>query len=122
MRPPKRLGSPYVNQRNFKIAIVAIGLLVILGFFGYEFKFLRSPNLEISAPDRDLTTNASLFDIHGRTDQDADLTVNGRPLYSGETGEFTERIYLAKGVNALEFVAGNRYGKTTTITRYIIVQ
>lgn len=122
MRPPKRLGSPYINQRNFKIAIVAIGLVVILAFFGYELKFLRSPNLEISSPDRDIMTDSNIFDIRGRTDQDADLTMNGRALYSGETGEFMERIYLLKGVNALEFVAGNRYGKTTTITRYIIVR
>lgn len=122
MRPPQRLGSPYINQRNFKIAIVAIGLLIVLGFFGYEFKFLRSPNLEISSPNRDITTEATVFDVRGRTDKDSDLTMNGRSLYSGETGEFTERVYLVRGVNALEFVAGNRYGKTTTITRYIIVQ
>jgi len=122
MRPPQRLGSPFVNQRNFKFAIVAFGLILILIFFGYEFKFLRSPNLEISSPDRDLTTDVNVYDIHGRTDRDADLTMNGRALYSGETGEFTERIYLVKGVNTLEFVAGNRYGKTTTVTRYIIVR
>lgn len=122
MRPPQRLGSSYINQTNFKVAIVGTGILLLVIFFSYESKFLRSPRLEISSPDRNLTTSELVFDISGRTDPDSDLTVNQRSLYSGETGEFADRVYLVTGVNTLEFVAKNRYGKATTITRYIVVE
>lgn len=112
----------YVTQRNFKIAVVASAVFAVVVFFIYQFKFLRAPDLEISSPDRDISQKEMFFDVHGRSDPDADLTLNGRPLYSGETGEFTERIHLVKGVNRLDFEARNRYGKTSRITRYIVAR
>ncbi|MBI4132236.1 MAG: hypothetical protein HY474_01245 [Candidatus Sungbacteria bacterium] len=113
----------YVTQRNFKIAVVGAAVLAVVGFFTYQFKFLRAPGIEIFAPERDIAVTSGAFDARGRTDDlDADLTLNGRPLYSGETGEFTERIYLVKGVNRLEFEARNRYGRTTRLTRYVVLK
>lgn len=119
---PERLSAQYVNQRNFVLAATGIVLAAIVGFFAYEFKFLRAPDLVLLAPTEDLAGESTIFDVRGRTDADADVTLNGRPLYSGETGEFTERVYLTPGVNRLEFEAKNRYGKTTTLTRYIVVR
>ena len=95
----------YVNQRNFTLAVAAAILAAIGGFFAYEFKFLRSPNLEVAAPAHDLATLERSIDIRGQTDPEADVTLNGRPLYSGETGEFSERLHLVNGVNRLEFVS-----------------
>lgn len=112
----------YVTQRNFKITVVAAAVFAVIGFFIYQFKFLRAPGLEILAPARDVAQEEMLFDVRGRSDPDADLTLNGRPLYSGETGEFTDRVHLVKGVNRLDFEARNRYGKTTRITRFIVAR
>src|SRR3989338_3936288 len=123
MQLSRRIPERYVNQRNFPLAVGGIIMAVIVGFFAYEFKFLRATSLEIMAPTRDIIADSDTFDVRGRTnDLDADLTLNGRPLYSGETGEFTERIYLVVGVNRLDLEAKNRYGKTTTITRYIVLR
>lgn len=114
--------SRHINQRNFKAAIASAGILAVLGFFIYQFKFLRPPSLELSSPTRNTVTADLAVDVRGRTDDpEADLTLNGRPLYSGESGEFTERIYLSPGPNRLDVEAKNRYGKTTKITRYIVV-
>lgn len=112
----------YVTQRNFKLTLGGAAVAIIAAFFIYEFKLLRPPAIELSAPSSDIVTDATSFDVRGRTDPDADLTMNGRPLYSGQTGEFTERVYLVQGVNRLDFEAKNRYGKTTTLTRYIVVR
>ncbi len=119
--PLRRRHAP-INQRNFVLLIAAMVVAAIVGFFAYEFKFLRAPGLEILEPPGDIATEATRYDLRGRTDPDADLTLNGRPLYSGGSGEFSERIYLFKGVNRLEFEAKNRYGKTTRVVRYIVVK
>ena len=116
------LKTQYLNQRNFVLVAAGAALLAIAGFFIYELKFLRAPELNVYDPARDLAIDKDLYDVSGRTDPDADLTLNGRPLYSGETGEFSEKIYLFKGVNKLEFEVKNRYGKTTKITRYIVAK
>lgn len=117
-----RIPERHINQRNFAIAGFGIFVALIAGFFISEFRFLKPPELDLVAPTRDIATDGTVFDVKGRTDPDADLTLNGRPLYSGATGEFTERVYLVKGVNELVFVARNRYGKTTSVTRYIVAQ
>ena len=122
MYHPLRRRPSRINQRNFKLAVAAIGVALVAGFFIYQFKFLRAPLLEITDPPADIVTDQLAFDVKGRTDPDADLTLNGRPLFSGSTGAFTERVYLFKGVNRLDLVARNRYGKTTMITRYIVVR
>ena len=118
----ERLDRRYITQRNFVLAVAAVVLAAIVGFFVYEFKFLRAPELKVLAPAADIATDALALDVRGRTDPDADLTLNGRPLYSGGNGEFTERVYLVKGLNRLDLEARNRYGKRTTVTRYIVVR
>ncbi|MDP3727681.1 MAG: hypothetical protein Q8R35_03545 [bacterium] len=119
----RRIPERYVTQRNFKLAVGGAAIAIVIGFFAYEFKFLRAPSLELFSPAEDMVADTDAFDVRGAShDPDADLTLNGRPLYSGETGEFSERIYLVKGVNRLDFEAKNRYGKTTTITRYIVLR
>lgn len=117
----QRTAAQYINQRNFILAVALLVLAAVVGFFGYEFKFLRAPKLQILAPEKDLITTQDFFDLRGRTDPEADLTVNGRPLYSGATGEFSERVYLVKTLNTFTFEAKNRYGKTTVVTRHIVV-
>ncbi len=111
-----------VNQRNFVLAVAGLALAAIIGYFAYEARFLREPRLELRHPARDLIIEADAIELSGRTDPEAELTVNGRPLYIGETGEFEERLLLVTGLNRLEFEAKNRYGKTTRITRYIVVR
>jgi len=116
------LKTQYLNQRNFALVLAGVVLAAIAGFFIYELKFLRAPEISIFDPARDLATDKDFYDVRGRTDPDADLTLNGRPLYSGGNGEFSERVYLAKGVNKLELEAKNRYGKTSKVTKYIVVK
>ena len=122
MIPSHRRAPSYLNQRNFVFAVAGIVLAAIAGFFLYEFKFLRAPSLEILNPANDMTVSVIAFDVRGRSDPDADVTLNGRPLFAGDNGEFTERIYPVKGVNRLEFQAKNRYGKATSVTRYLVVR
>lgn len=117
-----RAREHYFNQRNFILVLAGAALLAIAIFFIYQFKFLREPAIEVKKPDRDIVTQDLSYDVNGKADPDADLTLNGRPLYSGGSGEFTERVYLTRGVNKLEFEAKNRYGKTAKVTRYIIVK
>lgn len=112
----------YVNQRNFVLAVCGLALVTIVGYFAYEFRYLRHPRLKVMSPASDVIAEVGMFNVRGITDPDADLTLNSRPLYSGETGEFEERISLAKGINRLEFEAKNRYGRRTSLVRYIVAK
>jgi hypothetical protein len=120
MTPRRRRN--FLTQTNFKLALGLGGAILIAAFFIYEFKFLRAPRLVITTPNQNETIITNTLEVKGLTDPDADLTLNGRPLYSGERGEFSDTTLLQEGTNTLVFEAKNRYGKTSTLTRYIVVQ
>lgn len=110
-----------ITQQNLRILIASAIFIAVVGFFVFEFRSLRAPLLVVEAPDADAATTEQVIDVRGRTTPDADVTVNGRPLYIGSSGEFEERFSLFPGVNTLTFEAKNRYGKTTRIVRRIVV-
>jgi len=122
MMVPRAAGERYLTQRNFRLLVAALIFAGVAGLFLYGTRSLRAPTLVVSAPEKDAATSQNIIDVRGRTDPDADVMVNGRPLYIGSDGAFEERLYLVKGVNALSFEAKNRYGKTTSLTRYLVVR
>lgn len=111
----------YLTQRNFRILLALAVFAGVAGLFLYGMRSLRAPTLIISVPVEDAATTQDFIDVRGNTDPDADVTLNGRPLYIGSSGSFEERLYLVKGVNTLSFEAKNRYGKTTRVLRYLVL-
>ena len=116
------ISEGYFSRRNIKRAVAGVIGVGIIGFFAYESRFLAAPSLALAAPERDVAIEEIVYEVRGHTDPDADVSVNGRPLFIAPTGEFSERLQLFTGVNRLDFVAKNRYGKQTAQTRYIVVK
>ena len=119
---PRTANERYLTQRNFRMLLGVLVFGGVVGLFLYGTRSLRAPTLVVESPATDAITREAILDVRGRTDPDADVTVNGRPLYIGSSGAFEERLYLVQGVNALSFEAKNRYGKTTSLTRYLVVR
>ncbi|OHA07343.1 MAG: hypothetical protein A2934_00100 [Candidatus Sungbacteria bacterium RIFCSPLOWO2_01_FULL_47_10] len=103
------------------IAILIGSSLIAYGFYQFRF-YIFMPKLVVKEPARDIATGETAMRIKGTIGPDASLTLNGRPIYSDEAGEFKETVYLASGLNTLEFEAVNQAGKATKIIRYILVK
>jgi len=116
-----RIPRQRITQRRIRVVAALAAIAAIAGFFGYEFRYLRAPDLELATPTRDIISDSDIIDVRGRTDPDADVTLNGRPLFIAPDGAFEERVYLGRGLNRLEFEARNRYGKMTTVSRYLVL-
>lgn len=118
----RRIVSPrHVTNRNARIGAALAVIAAIAAFFGYEFRYLSAPTLKLALPQEDAVVDRNTFDVRGRTDPDADVTLNGRPLFVGPDGAFEERILLARGLNRIDLEAKNRYGKMTSVTRHLIL-
>src|SRR3989338_533310 len=113
-----------LDSKKIVYSIVAIILLAVFSFYlFYQFRFyFREPELVLEIPAGDMVISEPNIEINGRIDADSALTMNGRPIYIKETGEFQERVNLGQGLNALEFEAQNKAGKITKIVRYILVK
>ena len=95
-------------------------------FFGYVIyqyrSFAGAPILIIDQPQTDLTVSDPLLSVVGRTDPDAAVFLNGQEISTGERGTFSAHITLAEGVNTLNFIAKNKLGKESKITRTVVVR
>jgi len=112
---------PYLELRSFlKLVLLAILALVILGYVAFQARFL------IIGPVVRLTTetkpvyNERMIEITGQAENVTYLTLNGRSIYTNETGAFTEKLVLENGYTIMTIRAQDRYGRETTLTRSFV--
>ncbi|MDO8600402.1 MAG: helix-turn-helix domain-containing protein [bacterium] len=109
--------------RSPAFIVVGCSILLLVGYFGINLvASYSSPALTFSDGGGDREIQERVFAFQGTTHPEADLTMNGRIVYLNESGEFQERVLLANGLNAFEFVVENKFGKITKIIRYIYVK
>jgi len=110
---PRRLG-----------AAAAIGMAVLLvAFLAVRLiAFIAAPGLAIKSPADENGFPTSIVEVSGKTEKESSLTVNGRELTLDEWGNFNEKIELPPGAVSLHFISRNRFGKTQTAVRNILVE
>ncbi len=109
---PKRL--------SLVVAILVIGL--IFGYFWHQINYLiNPPSVKITQPIPDFATQDKSVEISGQTESDVYLTVNGKEIYVDSRGNFSSILSLESGLNILRIEARDRFGKTTTVIRRIMV-
>ncbi len=98
-------------------------LLLILGYLGLQFMALAAaPQLTLTTPTSDQAIDGSLVDVNGHASSGADVYVNESPLLTDGNGNFSGQLALQQGVNTITVSAKNKLGKTTSITRNILVR
>jgi len=107
-----------------KLTLVG-GILIIsliFGYFWHQVSYLiNSPAIKITQPASDLTIYEKSTEISGQTEPDVYLTINGKEVYVDSRGYFQSVINLELGLNTLRIKAKDRFGKTNTIIRRVMV-
>lgn len=111
-RRPFRLPSFVLTPRAVWIGGA---VLLALGAFFYLYReyrqFTQAPQLVILEPaDGAIVTDPSVM-VRGRTDRDATLLINRRPVLVEENGDFAEEVRLSPGLNTLSITAVNKFEK-----------
>lgn len=83
------------------------------------------PTLSVSAPAEGLVTNAQELTVTGTTNdatsKPVTVTVNGEAVAVNGDGTFSKAITLASGTNTVTVIATDKAGKTTTVTRTVVL-
>lgn len=83
------------------------------------------PTLTLTAPSDGLVTNKSTVTVTGKTDdvtsKPVTVTVNGTAVTVGTNGAFSKDATLANGSNTITVIAKDKAGKTTTVTRTVVL-
>lgn len=105
-------------------ALRMLGTL-ILGILFVAYGYYQARNL-IQGPSITLTnipnrvTNERAFTLTGTARNIVSLTLNGKPIYTNEQGDFTHILILESGATIMTLTAEDRYGRTTSIHETLV--
>jgi len=121
IKPLKRIRTLSITPKRITLIVFILFFILVGIYFYWEIGFLiKPPELEVNQPPTDITLKEEIFEIIGKTDPSAYLTVNGKEVYIDKEGSFKTEISLSEGLNIIKIEAKNRFGKTNQIIRRII--
>lgn len=119
----KREPLPLKRSRLRQSLIIIVVILILsLGYllFQYRAAFL-APSLSISEPKQGASVHEEVI-IKGKTDPEATVTVNKKPVSLKNDGSFSKQLLLFPGKETITITAQNRFGKEATIERQVTVK
>lgn len=109
-----------------KILKNIIIFLIIVACFVYLVyrvnKIISPPLLTIDHPGLNLITEDTSLLVSGRTETEANLTINGESILSDKNGYFSKFINLKNGLNKIVITASKKYGRSKTVYREVLVK
>jgi hypothetical protein len=85
-------------------------------------KIVQPPSLVLHSPQNGLVTYTSGLEVSGNTGKEVFVSINGKNIPNNGSGNFNEKIDLSNGVNTIVVSANRKHGKSTTITRHVILK
>lgn len=100
-----------LTPKTIIIIIIIIGVLGLFGYIGWQVKkFSSPPPVVIISPTTDVTNENSVI-VKGQTTETADVEINSQKVNIDDSGIFSQKLGLKRGVNTIEIKAKNRIGK-----------
>lgn len=100
-----------------KIIAISAFLLVIIAYSAFQArKLLEGPEITLTSPLASGTTSDQLLNITGVAKNIKEISMNNRPIFIDEQGNFKERMVLMSGYNIIRIEAKDKFNKETTKT------
>ena len=100
-----------------KIIFFSFLAIIILGYSGFQArKIIEGPELKITSLKTGAVLKDPLVEIKGVAYNIKEISLDDRPIYIDEKGNFNERMILFPGYNMIRLKAGDKFGKVTEKT------
>lgn len=114
------------NLQSFSLVLKNLALASFVLFFviylGWQVHgIITPPKLIVYSPIEGQLSSRAETTVQGETDKESQLEVNGKEIKVNEQGKFNDIILLANGVNTITLSTTKKHGKTTTVTRHVVV-
>lgn len=122
--PGNSIIKPYLTPQKISLLFLFILAALLVIFLGVRLiEFLNPPDFILEEPRGSVVESREpILLLRGAVEKESQLTVNGREIKVNAVGKFEEKIGLVVGVNALEFLVKNRFGKEKREIRYVVVR
>ncbi len=104
-----------LESKTLTLLIIAIIFIGSITYVGYQvFSLNAAPTINIEQPENNITTTEDSIDIKGSIKPiSAELKINNNLISLNENGDFEQKISLKSGLNVIEIISTNRFGKQT---------
>ena len=92
-------------------------MVVIGGYFAFQARFLLQGPLITLVEPPDVVQTEPMINISGSAKNIVSLTLNDKPIYTDEFGNFNELLILENGNTIMTLRAKDRYGKERVVKR-----
>ena len=107
----------------FKKISIAVLLVGFIGYLVWQVNgILQPPKLTVFTPMDGYVSNHLTTLVQGETEKEIKLTINGKEIRPNDFGRFEISLDLSNGVNTITISAIKKHGKTTTVTRHVMVK
>ena len=97
-----------------RVASVIFFLALIGGYSYYQArKLIDGPEIVIDSPKDGETVTDPLIDIKGKATNIKDISLDDRPVFIDEQGNFDEKLLVQEGYTIITMKASDRFGETT---------
>ena len=107
-----------MNRRRLKLSLkIFVGSLFLLLILGYSFYQSRNlfmgPVITVNEPGNGSTSLEQTVKISGTAKNIQKISLDDRPIYIDEAGNFSEKLLLSEGYNIIKVSASDKFGKKT---------
>ena len=100
-----------INSRRLpKILLFSAIILLVVGYAYLKTKdYIAGPQITITSPLNGSSVSNSLIEIVGTAKNISFISLNDRPIFIDESGNFKEKLLLYSGYNIMSVKAEDRY-------------
>ena len=113
----------WAMPKILKNIIIFLVISVCFVYLGFRInKIISPPDLTVASPIANLITDQATLLVSGKTEAEANLTINDEAVLSDKTGNFSKIISLKNGINIITITASKKYGRNNTVIRQVLVK
>lgn len=113
--------TPRITARSimmYGLVILSLGCLVLYIIFQARF-LIAGPEVTL-VNEAESVQNQPTVTLAGTARNIAKITLNGRQIFTDQTGHFSETLVLENGYTIATIKATDRYGRDTSVVRSFV--
>lgn len=113
----------YKTRKYIRTIIISLVLLLVFGYTAYEIqRVVFGPRIRILFPINGAIVSTSSLEISGIATDIKDISLDDRPIFIDEHGNFTENVLLSPGYNTIVLKADDKFGRNTEKILEVVYQ
>jgi hypothetical protein len=97
-----------------RMTVLVVFVLIIGGYSYFQArKLIGGPQIVIESPQNGSTVTESFIEVKGKANNIKEISLDDRPIFIDEEGNFSEKLLLPPGLVIISMKAKDRFGRTT---------